>query len=332
MSNATRIAALDVAKGLAIFCVVVGHVVADDSGVPGAEWYMVLKRALYSFHMPLFMALSGLALGLSWRHRASWNAVGQLVTKRIRTLMVPYLVFGVVIVTGKLISQKFMHVDNPPEDLLTGISGILLYPAYSASRFLWYIQVLAMYFLVVPWLMQARASSAPWLLLATGLLLNQFEWTPLLNMRGVVAYLPFFAGGIVLGQYWKHVSSAMLGTLRSLAWCFPFALAIGYSANIAPLPKWLVGALSIPAVLSFSLAIRGPIAEWLTYYGNHTLSIYLLNTICIGLVKSLVLIVIPWRDEYFIVHFFILILAGLVLPVLIKLRLTNAHPSVAAYI
>jgi fucose 4-O-acetylase-like acetyltransferase len=130
-----RVESLDIAKGFAILCVVIGHVVSRGT-VPGAAWYTELKFAIYSFHMPLFMALSGMALGLSWRHKASWTAVGQLVHKRIRTLMIPYFLFGALIVCGKLAAQQYIHVDNPPPDFLNGIGNVILYPMQSASVFL----------------------------------------------------------------------------------------------------------------------------------------------------------------------------------------------------
>ncbi|QGZ41786.1 fucose 4-O-acetylase-like acetyltransferase [Pseudoduganella flava] len=326
-----RVEALDIAKGAAIICVVLGHVVSRGN-VPGVEWYPILKRALYSFHMPLFMALSGMGLGLSWRHRQSWAAVGELVSKRIRTLLVPYLVFGVIIVAGKLVAQRFMHVDNIPDGLVSGIVKIILYPMQSASVFLWYIQVLAWYFLFVPWMMQYDERRTPWLLLALGIVLNQFEWTYLLNITGVVEYLPFLAAGILLGQHWSRLVTGVLSARYALVWGVPFAAAIVYSILVGWLPKWFVGMLSIPAVLTAAQLVRGVVADRLVFLGNHTLSIYLMNTIFIGLVKGMLMPLIPYRDEYFIIYFVVLSFVGVVLPVAVKLALNRVHPRAAVYI
>jgi fucose 4-O-acetylase-like acetyltransferase len=49
---------LDRAKGLAIVLVVLGHVVARDQP-PGVEWYEPFRYAIYRFHMPFFLYLSG---------------------------------------------------------------------------------------------------------------------------------------------------------------------------------------------------------------------------------------------------------------------------------
>lgn len=326
-----RVEALDIAKGMAIIFVVLGHVVSRGS-VPGVEWYPILKLVLYKFHMPLFMALSGMSLGLSWRHRETWAAVGDLVGKRIKTLMVPYLLFGVIIVIGKLVAQRFMHVDNLPDGLISGVMKVVLYPMQSASVFLWYIQVLAWYFLIIPWMMQRDERFTPWILLVAGVLLNQFKWTYLLNISGVIEYLPFFAAGILLGQNWDRLAAGMLAKRFAPVWILPFVVAIVYSILVSWLPKWFVGILSIPAVLSLSQILHGAVAKKLVFLGNHTLSIYLMNTIFIGLAKGILLPIIPYRDGYFVIYFIILASLGIILPVAVKLMLTRSHPRAAIYI
>lgn len=326
-----RVEALDIAKGMAIIFVVLGHVVSRGS-VPGVEWYPILKLVLYKFHMPLFMALSGMSLGLSWRHRETWTAVGDLVGKRIKTLMVPYLLFGVIIVIGKLVAQRFMHVDNLPDGLISGVMKVVLYPMQSASVFLWYIQVLAWYFLIIPWMMQRDERFTPWILLVAGVLLNQFKWTYLLNISGVIEYLPFFAAGILLGQNWDRLAAGMLAKRFAPVWILPFVVAIVYSILVSWLPKWFVGILSIPAVLSLSQILHGAVAKKLVFLGNHTLSIYLMNTIFIGLAKGILLPIIPYRDGYFVIYFIILASLGIILPVAVKLMLTRSHPRAAIYI
>ncbi|GGX82269.1 acyltransferase family protein [Massilia dura] len=326
-----RVEALDIAKGGAIICVVLGHVVSRGT-VPGAEWYMTLKWALYKFHMPLFMALSGISLGLSWRHRQSWSAVGELVAKRVRTLMIPYLLFGVIIVGGKLFAHQFMHVDNLPDGMVSGIVKIVLYPMQSPSAFLWYIQVLAWYFLLIPWMLQMDERRVPWYLLGAGILLNQFQWPELLNISAIVEYIPFFAAGILIGQNWNRLASGVLSTRYLLFWVAPFVIAIAYCILVDWLPKWFVGTLSIPAALVAAQAARGIVAEKLVFLGNHTLSIYLMNTIFIGLMKGILLPLVPYRDAWFIIYFVLLALCGTIMPVVIKLALNRFYPRAAVYI
>jgi fucose 4-O-acetylase-like acetyltransferase len=72
-----RRADIDRAKGLAILLVVFGHLVAraDPAGV---DWYEPLRRAVYAFHMPFFLYLSGLVAarsGMLLAPKAAWRRV-----------------------------------------------------------------------------------------------------------------------------------------------------------------------------------------------------------------------------------------------------------------
>lgn len=50
-----RLVFLDIAKAICIILVVIGHYHPDNS----PEWYNVIWKFIYSFHMPLFMFASG---------------------------------------------------------------------------------------------------------------------------------------------------------------------------------------------------------------------------------------------------------------------------------
>lgn len=56
-----RLRALDIAKGIAIILVVIGHAVPDATTHMGiqSEGLAILNRLIYSFHMPLFFLISG---------------------------------------------------------------------------------------------------------------------------------------------------------------------------------------------------------------------------------------------------------------------------------
>jgi len=78
-----RLDYLDVAKGIAIFLVVMGHAaLAFD-----APYWRV---AIYSFHMPLFFLVSGVVVGRAKDGR------GPFLKKNVLTLLVPYLIWALV--------------------------------------------------------------------------------------------------------------------------------------------------------------------------------------------------------------------------------------------
>jgi len=67
MNRKPRLDDVDSAKGLAIFLVVLGHISGGVSFPPNSDWYILLNRAIYQFHMSFFMFLSGLVFFYTYR-------------------------------------------------------------------------------------------------------------------------------------------------------------------------------------------------------------------------------------------------------------------------
>jgi len=321
---ASRIQFLDAARGLAIVLVVIGHVAARK--VPeGNDWYGYLFEVIYRFHMPLFMVLTGMSFALSLPRFSSWPQVAAFSAKRAERLVVAYLVFGVLVLTGKLVAVHFMHVDNPAHGDVGDLWRLLLMPGASVAEFLWFIYVLSVYLLTVPALFQV-IGRRPMLLLLAGLALNLALWPELFMLDEVVYYLPFFAGGMALWmwrEHWERAGVVALGLTTALFVALAFSLAA---------PKWLVGTLSVLPVL---WAMRRLPAAWqdrLAWIGRASLTIYLMNTIAIGLTKGLLLRVLPWDGVNFLLYFPVLTLAGVALPMLVKRALAPHSQLVARYL
>lgn len=77
-----RIKWVDTAKGIAIILVVVGHVVQSYHNVnqyTDSTLFNLSGQFVYSFHMALFMMLSGMLFTMSYRGVA--NGMGEAVRK-----------------------------------------------------------------------------------------------------------------------------------------------------------------------------------------------------------------------------------------------------------
>lgn len=81
-----RIGYLDELKGLAAFLVVLGHLVTAK------QEYRGIYNFIYSFHMPLFMFVSGITAALSFR-RGKRN----YLARRFLNIMVPYLTWCILL-------------------------------------------------------------------------------------------------------------------------------------------------------------------------------------------------------------------------------------------
>lgn len=133
-----RIVSLDIAKAICIILVVIGHYIPENS----PEWYVLIHDVIYTFHMPLFMFASG------YIYIATKKDIGydDFLVKKIKRLMLPYLVTSIIIISIKILSQGSLSVDNP----VTLISYLKMFYLPEAGYFLWFIWALWWMFVIVP--------------------------------------------------------------------------------------------------------------------------------------------------------------------------------------
>ncbi len=324
----SRLTDLDAARGLAIILVVVGHVVARGAVPLDNEWYLTLQKLIYRFHMPFFMCLAGITFALALPQLRCLREVTVFSKRRVARLLIPYLFVGLVVLVGKLIAGRFLHVDNPPAGTSDDVLRILLYPVSSVAGFLWFIYVLAAYLLAVPALFRFFGRR-PLPLLLFGLLLQLVPVPMLFMLDMAVWYLPFFAGGMAL-WIWRSRWERMTDRATAIASAL-FLLALIFALPFE-LPKWLVGLLSIPAMLAWAQRLTGAWQSALVLVGRNSFAIYLFNTMAIGVSKGLMLTTFSWNGVNFLVYFPILVLAGTLLPMLLKRLLCVAIPAAARFL
>jgi fucose 4-O-acetylase-like acetyltransferase len=100
ITNNNRDAFLDVAKGLAIILVVVGHVIQGSSEkFDDLLWF----RVIYSFHMPLFVFLSGAVAAIAFRADSIQDGIGSSlgraktkISKAAVRLLLPFVAWCVI--------------------------------------------------------------------------------------------------------------------------------------------------------------------------------------------------------------------------------------------
>lgn len=119
-----RIDYIDRMKGLAIFLVVMGHVY----GMAFAQPEDVAYRVISSFHMPLFMFLSGL-VACSGATLPFWSL--PKLGRKLRGLLLPLLVFGMCFTM------------TWAKDFESGLKGFLESPNKNGY---WYLMTLAVFY------------------------------------------------------------------------------------------------------------------------------------------------------------------------------------------
>ncbi|MDE1895542.1 MAG: acyltransferase [Rhodospirillales bacterium] len=310
---------IDMAKGLAILLVVFGHLVARQDP-QGVHWYEPLRRAIYAFHMPFFLYLSGLVASFSFLaagRRGGW----QSARARAKRLLIPFFGLGLLVLAGKLVAARFLFVDHVPASFALGLVALFWHTADSPALSIWYLFVLFVLSLATLWAMNGKPTRLPWLL-AASLALCWLPLPPYVYADRVFTYAPFFLMGAVAGfaepgwnilmdRLWPLAFAALLAGLICVAL---WGQGVEQKAVMLPL-----GALSMPALHGAMRRIGpSPARVVLLFFGRYSFMIYLGNTICIGLAKGVMLRFTNWDDTHFLFFAPVLMAAGLFGPVTLK--------------
>lgn len=104
---AKRIEWIDVAKGLLIFLVILGH----------SDIHNITATIINSFHMAAFFVLSGIT------YKSERLTLKELLIKKFRTLLVPYFIFASIMLIYSYLKKI---VFGGSFNLLSGLISIIL--------------------------------------------------------------------------------------------------------------------------------------------------------------------------------------------------------------
>jgi fucose 4-O-acetylase-like acetyltransferase len=310
---------IEQAKGLAILFVVFGHIVARADPLR-VEWYEPIRRAIYAFHMPFFLYLSGIVAVLSgalFTPPAQW---AHLLRARARRLLAPFFALGALTVAGKVAAAHFVFVDNQPASLAAGLGDLLWHTANSPALSIWYLFVLFALSIVAPILVWADHGRLRYLLIS-GLCIYFLPLPPFLYLDHIGKYAVFFGIGAWAagqGDHWNAFVDRSWPYFLIVLLCAVAAVGCCGAAWPVKMDLLPIGFISMPALhgLVRNLPVRfAPIFLWL---GRNSFMIYLFNTICIGLAKGLLLRVTSWDGAHFLPFAIALMISGSLGPILLK--------------
>ncbi|WP_301197099.1 acyltransferase family protein [uncultured Duncaniella sp.] len=183
---------LDIARAIAIILVAVGHFNIE----PMPQFYRYLIDVIYTFHMPLFMFVSGF-LCIATMKKTSYM---KFISKKFFRLMVPYFVTSVIIIFIKLLTEKVQPVDHPVT--VSDFIEILWLP--KAGYFLWFVYALWWMMVIVP-LFDTPAKRRVFLLISVVLFLINPYFPRLFCLHETARFMIYFASGCVVYDILKKI-------------------------------------------------------------------------------------------------------------------------------
>lgn len=282
----------DIAKGIGILSVVLGHVIAGLSAAGIAKndsAWIGLNRWLYSWHMPLFVVLSGM-----FAHRLARKKISEFATAQLFGIVLPYFFWGIL--------QTSIHVTLSSETNTHGTWTNIVDLLYNPPMQFWFL-----YFIFIAqniYFVSSKLPCSGWfftgisfaLLLLLGLIQGQSTGVP----NRVRENLPFYVVGTWLSpiflswgpiefKAWRNQNDGnrpIYLTMIVGACIITFLASVAISLSSLPnriLWPWYL-ACSFPGVISIlsiaNLLSRGTtIGDTLVFFGKNSLPIYLAHVI-----------------------------------------------------
>lgn len=310
-----RLSDIDRAKGLAIMLVVIGHIVAKGDRPSDAEWYDVLKRIIYCFHMHFFMFLSGIVYFYTYKPIVSLTQFVKYVRTKFMRVMPAYFLFAIAIWLGKFVSIQFIHVDNPAKSL-NDFKTLLLYPTESFSTFLWYIYVLFIFYLFVPVLNKLFYEKI--IITVLFAIILQFLPAPkIFALHYICRFFLFFILGVYVVAHYEKYTMLIDRYYYVFIFLFVITITIIVVFHFYSLAT-ILSFLSLPTLHALVRRALVKNSNFLLTFGTYTLPIYLMNTISIGIIKAVILKFTSWDGMHFLFVAPILLISGLYIPIFVK--------------
>lgn len=188
-----RMVSIDIMAAMMLVLVVVGHHTFEES--PG--WYSDLHAYIYSFHMAVFICISGFLIAYTG------NRISDMWTDYRRALSKVVKFFGLTLLVGGLaiMLEAFMIGQIGDSELwVENLRLLLLYPMGGPAQFLWYIYMLSWMYMVYPVFKRLPNALVICLCVASAFA-GSLESTRFLGMDLLCRYGFFYLLGIIVCRY-----------------------------------------------------------------------------------------------------------------------------------
>lgn len=300
----------DIAKGIGIVLVVIGHYV--PAGAP--HWYMGFVRFVYHFHMPLFFIIAGFFYDRSSRE----ESYRSFVWNKFQRLMIPYFILSWAVIAAKMGMDEVLHVDHP----VTVHALYRMFYLPEAGYFLWFVYVMFLIFCIVPLFKPGK-----WLamLLPITLALAFWDTAPQYFCIGQLCRnFIFFAVGMWVARE-ARVERAMyrapllwLVITVLLAWVYTLLPEGGVGIPALSVVLGVTGSFMVLSVSAWLSRLQGPLPVWLSGAGMMSMTIYLFHTWFMGAGKAILMHILSTENIIeFVLSALFIIGTGIACPIVL---------------
>lgn len=274
MKKQNEILWLSVLQGWSMLLVVMGHIMltngVNDYATPIGSAAMAIQHIIYSFHMPLFMLISGFLFYLTQIRKE--KPYKETVVAKLKRLGVPFLFFTMACVLLKLAFNPLM---KRPVEFSYRIITDSFYITSGGNPLgeMWFIFTLLVLFLFYPvykFSLQKPVYIVSFAILT--ILLHVFfsGATYFLCLSKVATYLIFFYAGILLSKYefYKKLDSWLVLAICTAIFAFSWMIKA---------PHIIMAFAGMAASFSLCLCLAHSLPNLFSSFRNYTFQIFLIG-------------------------------------------------------
>ena len=296
---------VDYAKGIAIILVVYRHMLGgyQNAGIEIADYYIVAQQSVYNFRMPLFFLLSGIFLRKSLAKRSSTA----FVSYKVNTIMYPYAVWASLQLLIQILFSRYTNGDK-------GLSSFayILYSPRELDQFWFLYTIFNITIIYALTYRYARLKTIGEL----GLAAVFYYLSTLLPVQAIgllhdtLQYYLYFALGSYLAELiLDDRRAARIFSTATLVGLFPFFLISQWYwilhedlRSEQPFTFAIIAIIGSVFIINVAFLLgKLQVAKFLKTIGRHSLYIYIMHVILLGLTRVLLFNLLGITDTILLV-------------------------------
>lgn len=271
MAEKKKIDWLAVLQGFSMLLVVIGHVsLTNLPGDPNTPIATGIERIIYTFHMPLFIFISGWLFYYTCIDRE--KSYRDMIVSKSKRLVIPFFAFTFVAMVLKMAFPQLMHRVVDAEEI---INTFVFFRSNPLGE-MWFVIVLFELMLLYPVykLITKRKLSAIVGLGGAILISRLFPDISYFNLGRVAFMLPFFVAGIICSKFGWHRFISKWWFLLMMTILFIICNIMGLLPELMKAETAFVGTLF---AMSLCLVVSKYISKLFSSFRDYTFQIFLMG-------------------------------------------------------
>ncbi len=305
-------------QGWAILWVVIGHApLLPIHEMPQPVYVSLLYDIAYSFHMPLFIFISGYLFRMTRIERHM--PYREMISEKLRRLGIPFVVFTIIAMAVKSVFSADMA--RPATFSVGEFVNAVIFPGSGPLSELWFVATLMWYFALRPlWEILDSKPVATIIVLTILFYMPEFTENNLLCYQQVIHYAIFFYLGTIARS--KKISGTpslrYIAAICTTAIVYPIFVGGGISAAL----EIIVPVLGIFVSIILAIAADKYTPQIMSSFRDYSYQIYLMGIFVQIAIKMLYKHgIIP----HYGIGYVLCITCGIYIPVLVSMAIKKLN-------